>query len=507
MSSTDQSQADTARESSAQPFKSTSLARGPLYSGSRVRGGTWLLTVFLTVVTVSGVGIFAPLPTTAVATLVIVNMVSLLFLRVPLAVSMFVPSLLGLWALRSVRLPVETLQTLPFSEVASWSLSVIPMYILMGLVLSRSGIATDLYRAIAVLIPRVPGNLAVTSNLAGSAMATASGSTMTVVLTMLRVGLPEMLRAGYDRRLALGAVIIAGLAGPLIPPSVLAIIYAGVAGTQIGPQLLAGILPGIIVIGVFTAALIVFALVRPSLAGGNRPRTEQTWADRLRTVRKAWIFPIIIFVIVAGMYTGFFTPTEAGAVAAFISILAAAPRLIKYKSVRPLWESIRETASSTGAIFFMIMGAEALSRVVVLSGLGRLFVDFVDGFGLSAVQFLLIMVLVYLILGTAMETMPMILMTVPVVLPILESLDISLIWYGVFIIIMCEIAMLTPPVGSLLYITHRTAQNPLVNLGQRITIGDVLTAVLFIVPVALVIVVLLIIFPELVMFIPDSASG
>ena len=484
-------------------------------SGSRLplsrenRRGYWGAGAFLVVAVATGVGIFLPVSTELIATFVIINMVALLFLRVPLAVSMFVPSLLGLWAVRSVRLPIETMMSLPLREMASWSLSVIPMYILLGLVLSHSGIATDLYRAIASLIPRVPGNLAVASNLAGSGMATVSGSTLTTVLAMLRVGLPEMLRAGYDRRYAMGAVIVAGLAGPLIPPSVLAIIYAGIAETHIGPQLLAGILPGVVVIVTFTIALVLIAMIWPGLTGRerNQQAPKESWAVRWRLIRKAWVFPVIIFVVIASMTTGFFTATEAGAAAAFIAILAATPRLIRGRSAKPLLEALGTTASSTGAIFFMIMGAAALSQLISLSGLGRLFVDFVNQFDLNAVQFLLIMTVVYVILGTAMETLPMMLMTVPILLPILDGLDISRIFFGVFIIIMCELGMLTPPVGALLYVTHKTAQHPSVNLGQRISVNDVMKAVYVIVPLTLVIVVALILFPEITLFIPNLMSA
>lgn len=480
------------------------------YSGSRLGRGWVLIIVFGAIAVFSGIAIFGPFPNELIATFVIVNMVSLLFLRVPLAVSMFIPSLLGLWAVRSVRLPQETLTTLPFDEVASWSFSVIPMYILLGVVLARSGFATDLYRLIAVVIPGVPGNLAVASNLTGGALSTVSGSTMSAVLTMLRVGVPEMLRAGYDRRIAIGAVIIAGLSGPLIPPSVLAIIYAGVAGTGIGPQLLAGLLPGILVIVVFTIAIIVIALIRPGLVGkGDRkaPRPVPQPGEVRNLLKRAWVFPLIIVIIFGGMYSGFFTATEAGAVAALIAIVVALPGMLRQRSLKSLWESMGVTLASTGAIFFLIMGASALSRLVVLSGLGRLFVDFIDGFGLNALQFLLVMMLVYIVLGMVMDTLPLILMTVPIVLPILDTLEISPIWYGVFLIIMCEVSMLTPPVGSLLYITHRSAQDPDVNLGQRISIGDVLKAVYVIVPIALIVVVLLIAFPDIAMFIPDTSSA
>lgn len=482
-----------------------------LRSGSRVpltaenRRGYWWAGSFLLLTLATGIGIFLPVSAELVATFVIINMVCLLFLRVPLAVSMFVPSLLGLWAVRSVRLPMEMMMTLPLGQMASWSLSVIPMYILMGLVLSHSGIATDLYRAIAGLMPRLPGNLAVASNLAGSGMATVSGSTLTTVLAMLRVGLPEMLRAGYDRRYAMGAVIVAGLAGPLMPLSVLAIIYAGIAETHIGPQLLAGVLPGVLVIATFTATLVLIALVWPRLVGRERNQRieSKTWAERWSLLRKAWIFPVIIIVVVASMATGFFTATEAGAAAALIAILAAIPRFVRARTGKPLMDALGATASSTGAIFFMIMGAAALSQLVTLSGLGRLFVDFVNQFDLNAVQFLLIMMVVYVILGTAMETLPMILMTVPILLPILDDLEISRIFFGVFIIIMCELGMLTPPVGALLYVTHRTAQHPSVNLGQKISVGDVMKAVYVIVPVTLLIVVALILFPELTLVVPN----
>lgn len=475
------------------------------------RGGgglrSWAaFSIGLGVVSACTIAMFLPLVPEAIGILGCVLMLALIFLRMPVALAMMIPSLLGLYALRGAVLVESTMATMPYAETATWSLSVIPMFVLMGLLLWKAGLTDAIYEAAQRWLGWVPGGLAVGTNLAGAGLASVSGSSVGMTYTLARIGIPEMLKAGYDKRMAIGAVIVAGLPGQLIPPSIMLVIYAGIAEVPVGPQLMAGIGPGILVAIMFTIMIVALALLRPAWSGTDHRKamqTETTWSDRFASLLKIWPLPLLVALIVWGTLSGTFTATESGASAALLSLLITLWWRRKDGPFRAVADAAVATISSVGAIFFMLIGVEMLSRMMVLTGITTGFSEWVESMDLNRTSFLLMMLVVYLVLGTFLEPLPMLVLTVPILIPTLESLDISLLWFGVFAVFMGELAVVSPPVGILSFIIYSIVKDPEVNGGQKITLGDVFVAAGWFLPMALVVSLLLIFFPEIATTLPD----
>lgn len=493
------------------PMDSPAAAAPP--AGERDSLKSWIVFgVTMALMVGSVVAMFLPLVPEAIGVAAIILMLGMIFLRMPVALAMVVPALLGMYALRGELLVESTMTTLPYGQIANWTLSVVPMFILMGLLLWKAGLTESLYAAGRQWLGWLPGGLAVGTNLAGAGLSSVSGSTVGTTYALSRIGIPEMLKAGYDKRLAVGAVVVAGLPGQLIPPSIMMVIYAGIAEVPIGPQLLAGIGPGILVTILFTVMLVIFAKKwAPSPAESRAllgETDEITWGTRLRSLAPIWPVPVLILVIVWGMFSGTFTATEAGAVAAVVSL--AITFVWKRKS-GGAWRSIADasvaTVSSVGAIFFMLVGVEALSRMFTLTGISNGFAELVESMSLNRVEFLLLMTVIYIVLGTFMEPLPMMVLTIPILMPTLIDLDISLLWYGVFAVFMGELAIITPPVGILSFIIHSIVKDPEVNQGQDIRLNDVFNASWWFMPMALIVTVVLIFFPEIATWLPSVASG
>jgi TRAP-type C4-dicarboxylate transport system, large permease component len=432
-------------------------------------------------------------------------MLVLLFLKVPVAFSLAGPGLLGLWAIRP-RAVFTMLESHPFDSVANWTFSVLPMFIFMGILLWKSGLTAQMYVAARFWLKWLPGGLAVSTNAAGTGLAAVSGSTLATTYALGRIGIPEMLRSGYDRRMAIASIMISGLPGQLIPPSTALVIYAGIAEVPIGPQLMAGIVPGLFVALVFSIALVLAAMIWPSLVGGRRKDDEViTWSQRWTSLAGIWPMPLLIGIVLGGMFAGVLTATEAGAAGAFGAVILTL--IVKGKtSWKTIVDAGVDTIITSGAIFLLLIGAQILSSLLTLSGLADGFAGWVSHAGFDRVTFLLIVLAVYLLLGTFMENLPIMLLTVPLLIPILNDLNVSLLWFGVFCVFMGELAILTPPVGILSFVIHALCQDKEINLGQKITLNDVMSSVWYLMPIAVLVAVLLIFFPGLVTWLPDQMS-
>ncbi|WP_170231394.1 TRAP transporter large permease [Pseudonocardia kunmingensis] len=439
-------------------------------------------------------------------------MLVLLGMKVPIAVCMIAPGALALVFIYEWDTVTTILGELPYEETASWSLSVVPMFIFMGMMLWRSGITTKLFFAMSLVFNRVPASLAVGTNVAGGGLAAVSGSTVGVTYALARIGIPEMLRAGYDKRLTLSAVLMSGLSGQLIPPSVLLVIYAGVASVPVGPQLLAGVVPGVLLVVCQALALILLGVAAPKLLGGREKVRERRMeiaqipiATKVRAVIACWPVPIIILVVLGGMFSGFLTETEAGALGALLSLILTlwTHRRAAFKEVKI---AVVEAAVASSAVFFMLMAAGLMSLVLADSGLATALATWVTDANFSRVGFLLVMFAVYLVLGAVGETLVAMLLTVPILLPLFPVLGIDPLWFGVFAVLCVELGMITPPVGTLSYIVHSIVQDKEVSLGQKITLKDIFTGVGWLLPVSVVVVLILIAFPGLATWLPSSGG-
>lgn len=459
------------------------------------------------------VGLFTSTSNAAVGVWSILLMLVLIFLAVPVALALSIPSILGVFAISGAPASINILSTAPYNTVASWSFSVIPAFIFMGMLLTQSGMTTKIYTAADRWFSWLPGGLGVGTTAAGAGLASVSGSTIGMTYTLARAGLPEMLNKGYDRRMAVGTVIISGLPGALIPPSILLVVYAGIASVPVGPQLVAGALPGILVAVTFAIFIIILSLLFPALVGrgkGAEKGPKVTWGQRFHSLGQIWGFPVIMIVLFGGLFSGVFTPTEAGAAAALVALALCIFYTRKDQPLKQVSQAAFAAVASTAAIFFIMIGAEMLTRLLAITGLAQTLTDFIVGLGLGRVAFLMILIVVYIILGMFFDTLSMMLLTIPILLPTLEVMGVSPLWFGVFVILLGEIGMVTPPVGILSFIVHGIAQDPEVNQGQKITLGDVFTSLGWFLPIAVVFLGIMIFFPEMTEILPnilESASG
>lgn len=490
--------------------KTSDKVTDPAPAGTKrlTRRRSTLVTTFMLAILVGEVGLLLSGMLTTnlqVAIVAIIFLLTLMACKVPIAVAMGLAGLIGIWRISGTSVMERSLVDLPSSTAASWSLSVIPMFIFMGLLLWKSGSTTRIFDAARAWLNRVPGGLAVTTNTAGAGLAAASGSTIGIAYAISRIGIPEMLKSGYDKRLALGSVLMAGLPGQLIPPSLLMVVYAGIANLPVGPQLLAGIVPGLLLAIVVNIVIIVLAIAVPSM-GGER-MTGVTWTERWQSLVRVWPMPVLITVILGGMYGGFFTATEAAAVGCVGALMITAA----YTRGREFWSAVggalAATVSAAGSVFFLLIGAAFVTRMLSLSQVPFMFTEWIEGLGLTSLQFIIAAVILLVLLGMFMDPISLMLLTVPVMLPTLDAFGIDLLWFGVIMVISAEIGMLTPPVGVLVFLVHKIAQDKDVNLGHNISLGSVFGAAAVGVPIALLVIALLIIFPELVTWLPYSGSA
>lgn len=453
-----------------------------------------------------------------VGLVVILISMALMLFKIPIGVAMIASSMLGIYILVGPRGLTGSLRETAYSSFASWSLSVIPMFILMGIAMGRSGLSDGAYDTARKWLGRMPGGLAISTNFAGAGLASTSGSTIGIAYAVGRVAVPEMLRSGYSPRLALGSVAMAGTLGQVIPPSVLLVIYAGVAETPVGPQLLAGIVPGLMLAILFAIVILVWGTV----VKGAAPRGPAfTWLERVISLRALLPMLLIMLVVLGGIYFGIFTATEAGAYGAAITlVLGLGSVILKSRKAGSGGGQIRmghavrtyvsstllETISAVAAVFVLLIGVLLLTRVMALSGLAHWVADFVVDMGLSKTGFLLLLIPVYLILGFFLDTLAMMLLTVPVFLGPLAALDVDLIWFGIFLIVLAEIDLVAPPLGVLNFIVLSIAQASTKGMGVRITIGDVFKGVMPFIASCVLFLVLLIIFPEIATWLPGLSS-
>lgn len=458
---------------------------------------------------IAAVILFTPnLPDLMVGLLTIVLSIVAMVAGIHVGIAIMGAGAVGLWKLAGTSAVAVTFEDVPFTSAASWSLSVIPLFILMGVAMGRFNLTGKLFTSAQAWLGRLPGGLAVSTNFAGAGLAASSGSSIAISYALGRTTIPEMLRAGYKPSLATGVVAMSGTLGMLIPPSVVLVIYAGVAETPVGPQLLAALIPGLITAMAYATLIVVRCTIDPTLA--PRSTTHYTWGQRIRSLVDVTPVTLILILIIGGMYTGIFTPTEAGAFGAIAAILLGwlfgDDRSVGHL-VRTVLTSLRETAAGVASIFLLLMGVHVLTRVVALSGVANWLTDTITSLGLSRTLFLVGLIFVFLILGMFMDGLAMILLTVPILMPVLDTYDISLLWFGVFMVILVELALVTPPIGMLSYIVHRIASNPEVNLGVTVRLSDVFKGVAWFVATSAVILLALIFFPDIALWLPNSSAA
>jgi C4-dicarboxylate transporter DctM subunit len=319
-----------------------------------------------------------------------------------------------------------------------------------------------------------------------------------------------MLKSGYKPELAVGSVAAAGTLGQIIPPSLLLVIYAGAASVPVGPQLLAGVVPGLILASAFAATIVLHAMLRPSLA----PRVDMSgvsWRMRLESLVSVLPIAIVVMIVIGGLFAGIFTATESGVFGMLAALLMGIHHMMRAgKSWREVGGMAREslvgTLTGTASVFLLIVGVHVLTRAMALSQVPNELAQVIVDMGLGRVELLLILIVVYFILGMFLDTLAMMLLTIPVLLAPLVAVGVDPLWFGVFLVVMAEVGLLTPPLGILSFIVHRIASDPAANLGRPISLNAVFIGVAPFAATAILVIILLIAFPDIVTWLPGASA-
>lgn len=415
----------------------------------------------------------------------------LIALGMPVAVAMGIVGVIGFGWLNGWAGAAYILGSSPFESIFPYSFSVIPLFVMMGVFASHAGLSRSLFNAINSFIGHRRGGLAVTTVGASAFFGAICGSSLATVATIGRVALPEMKRAGYDDSLSTSTVAAGGTLGVLIPPSVLLVIYGLLTQSSIGQLFIAALIPGLIGAALYALAIVVRVQLNPGLA----PRAARMdWSGRIRSLGQIWPVAALFATVIGGIYLGWFTPTEAaavGAVGAFLLALASG-RLDR----RALRESVAETAALTGMIFFILIGAALFNSFLENTGLPQLLIGLIEASGLSPLAVMVLILAFYVILGCFMDSMSMILLTVPLLAPVALQLDYSLIWFGIVVVTVAEIGLITPPIGMNLFVVQAAARG--------VATSTVVRGILPFIVADLLRLALLVAFPMLVLWLPGA---
>lgn len=419
---------------------------------------------------------------------------ALIGLRIPIGVVLAVVSFAGVWMATSMTAAVGVVRAIPYQFIATWSFSAVPMFLLMGYIASHAGLTTGLFKALRLMLVRVPGGLAVSSVGATALFSAASGSSIATAAAMAKISIPEMLRSGYDKALATGSVAAAGTLGAMIPPSILMVLYGVFTQTSIGRLFMAGFVPGILSAILFSGLIVGLVLWKPSLA----PRDGQRAAPgELRAaLLEIWPLPVLVVGVLGGIFAGVMTPTEAGAIGALLAAIIALLR--GQLRVSTLRNALRDTASSTSAIFVIAMGASMFTTFMGITGLPNYFAGSLLGVvGDNPLMLILIIAVVYIIMGMFIDSIGIMLLTLPILMPLLTALNIDMIWFGIIVIKLLEIGLITPPVGLNVFVVASALQG-------SVSLATVFRGTSWFLIAELVSLALIIFFPAIALWLPGQ---
>lgn len=355
----------------------------------------------------------------------------------------------GLWALRGFEQAVGIAGHVPHSDTTNYALSVLPLFILIGHLAHQAGIVKGAYRCARAWLGWMPGGLGVATIFASAGFSAVSGASTATAAVFSRIAIPELLRYKYQPGIAAALVAAGGTLASLIPPSAIMVVYGIITETSIGGLLMAGFIPGLISAVLYASIIVVRFKLNPSLGGAAPP---SSWKERFTTLPDALPILAVIGAVLGGMYTGWATPTEVGALGAFIVFGIAVAR--SALSPRGLLDSLLDTVKLTAMIFSIIWGVLIFVRFLAFAGVSSAFSDWIVAIGVSPYLVLLFVIVLYTVLGMFMDGIGMLLLTLPVVFPVMSKLGFDPIWFGIIVVKMVEVGLLTPPVGLNCYVVN-----------------------------------------------------
>lgn len=417
----------------------------------------------------------------------------LIALGVPVAVALGAVGIVGFWVLNGWTGVSFVLGSAPFEAIFPYSLSVVPLFVAMGVFAAHAGLSRALYGAVNVFVGHLKGGLAVATVGACALFGAICGSSLATAATMGRVAIPQMRAAGYKDSLAAASVAAGGTLGVLIPPSIILVIYGLLTETSIGALFVAALIPGLLGVVLYSAAVMVTVRLDPA-QGPARPTVDG--GERRRALSRVWPVLGLFALVIGGIYLGWFSPTEAaavGAAGAFVLALAGGEM-----DRATLATSGREIAVMTGMIFFILVGAAFFNYFLETTGLPQAVVRWFDALGLGPTGTLIVILAFYVVLGCFLDALSMILLTVPFIFPLADALGFDPIWFGILIVTVAEIGLITPPVGMNLFVIQGTVPG----LGQ----GTIVRGIVPFILADVVRLALLVGFPALALWLPSQMA-
>ncbi|MFC2001991.1 TRAP transporter large permease [Chloroflexota bacterium] len=415
----------------------------------------------------------------------------LLVLRVPVAFALATVGFLSYLVLTGLEPALFIAGAAPYSKIANYSFTVIPLFILMGHFAHQAGFVTDIFDTARKWVGWLPGGVVQATVVGAAAFGAACGSGMASCAVVGKVTIPEMRRQGVQKELSFGAVAAAGTIAAMIPPSNIMVIYGIITESSIGRLLIAGIIPGIVAAAIYMIQIFIRVKLNPSLAP---PMEEKvTWKDRLISLKGIWGIAAIAFIVMGGIYSGVFTPTEAGAVGAFSTfVMALAMRRLTWSS---LGNVLLETTKTVGMIFLIVTGAAIFSYLLAITRIPNNISEFIVGLEMSRWWVLAGVMLLYLVMGTFIDSISAMILTLPIIFPAIMALGFNPIWFGVLMVHLVEVALITPPFALNIFILKGVIEDA--------TIGDIIRGIAPFLIADMITLILYIVFPQLALWLPS----
>jgi len=425
-----------------------------------------------------------------IGALSVIAIVALVYLGVYIPVALGLVSFVSIWLIsgKSI-LAFNFLKVAVGDGVTEYPFATIPLFTVMGLLVSRAGLGTDIYLVMNRAFRKVMGGIGMATVGANAVFAAVTGSSIASASVFTRIAVPEMRNLNYNKRFAVGVVAGSSVLGMIIPPSAMLIIYSFVAEQSVGDMFLAGIVPGLILTAAYIAWIFIAGRIRPSYLGTDIHGADAEPLSLYDILDKTVPTVLLIFIVLGGIYTGWLTPVEAGAAGALAALIIALAR--RSISARGLWETALETGHITAAILFLIAMASLYSRMLGYAGLPNELNTVLQTYQFGFVEVMIIYVLLMLFLGTILDTASIILIVVPLFITLVESMGMSLVWFGIVTVIGAEIGLLTPPLGISCFVIKTSLNDPTVSL------KDVFLGALPFAFIMLLVLTLLIAFPVL----------
>jgi len=415
----------------------------------------------------------------------------LLFLGMPIGVGLAFVGFLGFSYLFGVDRALFQLGMVPFSSAASYSMVVVPLFVLMGDFAFRSGMTKNAFQTAYALLGRLPGGLAVSTIGASAAFAACTGSSIAAAATMTKVALPEMRRYNYNSALATGSIAAGGTLGILIPPSNSMIFYGLITDASIGKMFIAGILPGILLTSLFMVAIFIWVSIQKNAGPAGK---KSSWSEIFQAIKNLWAVMILAIIVLGGLWGGVFSPTEAAGVGAFTAFIIT---LIYRKNIKQnIFKSLMETTKTSAMIIMILIGSMIFSYFMTASELPDALVRVIEGTTLPPISIIIMILIVFIFLGCIFDIAALTFVVLPIVFPIVQAMGFDTIWFGILYVINAEMALITPPIGMNVFVVYGVARD--------VPMYTIFKGIMPFFAAMVLCTALIMIFPDIATFLPGS---